>query len=84
MAIALTIHEDGLCSGCGQPRERSWNEDMEGEYKAFRVTCQGCQTAALEQDAHGHARPAESIFVRDRTPDGYDPDPRMMPRFELD
>jgi hypothetical protein len=81
LAVALTIHEDGLCSGCGQPRDRSWNEDMAGEYKAHRVICQGCMEAHLEQDAHGPRKPAEAIFVRDRTPEGYEPDPRMMPRF---
>ena len=82
LAVALTIHEDGLCNGCGQPRDRSWNEDMEGEYKAHRVLCQGCQAAHLEQDAHGPKKPAESIFVRDLSESGYEPDPRMMPQFD--
>jgi hypothetical protein len=84
LALALTIHEDGLCPGCGQPRDRSWNEDMEGEFKVFRATCQGCQALHLEQDGHGARRPAETLFVRDRTPAGYSPDPRMMPKFEVD
>jgi len=82
LAVALTIHEDGLCSGCGHPRDRSWNEDMEGEYKAHRVLCQGCMAVHLEQDAHGARKPAEAIFVRDLSDPSYVPDPRMMPSFD--
>lgn len=57
---------------------------MEGQYQPFRATCQGCQSIHLDLDAHGQRRPAETIFVHDRAPDGYEPDPRMMPRFDLD
>lgn len=53
---------------------------MEGEYKAHRVLCQGCMAAHLEQDTHGPRKPAETIFVTDQSPDGYEPDARMMPR----
>lgn len=54
---------------------------MEGEYIARRVTCQGCRAGHLEQDAHGHLKPAEAMFVVDQTPDGYEPDPRQAPSF---
>lgn len=53
---------------------------MEGYYTAHRATCQGCQTVHLEQDAHGALKAAETVYVRDDAPDGYVPDPRMMPR----
>lgn len=51
---------------------------MEGEYDAHRVSCQGCQTIALEVDGHPR-KAAETIWVTDGTPDGYEPDPRMFP-----
>jgi Mlc titration factor MtfA (ptsG expression regulator) len=76
----LTVYEDGLCSGCGQPRERAWNEDMEGWYEAHRVLCQACQAVRLDMDAHGASSPAESVFVTDASPAGFDPDPRMAPK----
>lgn len=79
LAIALTIHEDGLCSGCGQPVDRSWNEDMAGEYKAHRRLCQGCQAAHLEQDRNGPLKAAEHLWVSDDSAPGFVPDPRLMP-----
>lgn len=69
-------HEDGLCSACGQPRDRSWNEDMDGYYTAHRATCQGCLTAHMEQEGQPR-RPAETVWVTDDSPAGYVPDPRM-------
>lgn len=79
LAIALTIHEDGLCPSCGQPVERSWNEDMEGEYVAHRRVCHACKAIHLDHDSHGPLGPGERSYVTDDTPDGYEPDPRMMP-----
>lgn len=79
LALALTTHEDGLCGGCGQPRDRSWNADMEGEYETHRVMCQGCQALHLENDARPRGA-AETVWVTDETPDGYEPDPRMFPK----
>lgn len=78
LALALTAHEDGLCRSCGQPRDRSWNGDMEGYYKAHRATCQGCQAAHLNVDEHGALRPSQVVYVTDEAPDGYVPDPRQM------
>ena len=80
LQLALTTHEDGLCPGCGQPRDRSWNEDMEGYYTAHTALCQGCQAASLHIDGHGQLKSAETVYVVDDTPDGYVPDPRMMPQ----
>jgi hypothetical protein len=80
LALALTTHEDGLCPACGHPRDRSWNEDMEGHYVAHKVLCQGCQAAHLHADAHGQPGPAERVYVIDEAPEGYVPDPRMMPK----
>lgn len=77
LALALTEYEDGLCSGCGHPRDRAWNEDMEGWYTAHRATCQSCQAASLEQDRNGARKAAETIYVTDDSPDGFAPDPRM-------
>lgn len=79
LAMALTAYEDAICPSCGQPRDRSWNEDMEGFYEAHRVTCQGCLALHLERDGQP-VKPAEHLFVRDTSPDGYEPDPRMAPR----
>jgi hypothetical protein len=76
LAMALTVHEDGLCGGCGQPRDRAWNADMEGHYEAHRATCQACTATHLAKEAKP-LRPAETIFVTDASPEK-DPDPRQM------
>jgi len=75
--MALTAYEDGLCPGCGQPRDRAWNEDMEGHYETHRTMCHACQAKHLYDDAHGAPGAAEHQYVRDIAPVGYSPDPRM-------
>ena len=80
LALALTTHEDGLCGGCGQPRDRSWNGDMEGYYEVHSRTCQACQAVALHIDGHGAPKGAESLSVRDISDADFEPDPRMAAR----
>jgi len=80
LALALTTHEDGLCAGCGQPRDRSWNEDMEGHFTVHSRTCQACSAVALHIDSHGAPKGAESLSVSDDSPAGFEPDPRMAAR----
>ena len=76
LAMALTAHEDSLCS-CGQPRDRAWNDDMAGGfYAAHTATCVACQ--ALEQLAEtSKPQPGEYRWVGDVAPDGFMPDGRM-------
>ncbi len=52
---------------------------MEGQYEAHRVLCQGCSAVHLADDVSPR-KAAETVYVMDRSPDGYVPDPRMMPR----
>ena len=80
LALALTQYEDGLCAGCGQPRERSWNEDMDGYYEVHSRTCQACQAVANHIDGHGAPKGAESLSVTDASEPGFEPDPRMAAR----
>ena len=70
------VHEDGLCPKCGQPRDRAWNEDMDGYYKVHRATCLACQAIHLSHD-DAKPKPAETIWVTDDSPPGYVPDARM-------
>lgn len=77
LAVALTVHEDGLCKGCGQPRDRSWNDDMAGLYVAHRATCQGCLTAHLAKES-SPLKDADVLYVLDESPADFEPDPRTM------
>lgn len=76
LAIALTIYEDGLCPKCGHPRDRAWNEDMDGYYKAHRASCVACRASHYETAATP-LRPDQVVYVTDEADPGYVPDPRM-------
>lgn len=54
---------------------------MEGEYEVRRVMCQGCESIHLATDGHPR-KAAETVWVVDGSPDGYEPDPRMFPKFD--
>lgn len=76
LAMALTVYEDSLCPKCGHSRERAWNDDMDGLYKAHRVTCRAC--LAVHEETSG--RPVgggEVVYVTDEAEPGFVPDPRM-------
>lgn len=76
LAIALTMYEDGLCPKCGHPRDRAWNEDMDGWYTAHRAQCVACRTVKVET-ADRPLLPDETVYVTDDSPPGLVPDPRM-------
>lgn len=42
LAEGLLAYEDGLCPGCGYPRDKAWDPRSEGEYEAEVHVCQGC------------------------------------------
>lgn len=52
---------------------------MEGEYEVRRVMCQGCESMHLATDGQPR-KAAETLWVVDGSPDGYEPDPRMFPK----
>jgi hypothetical protein len=75
----LTSYEDGLCPGCGQPKDRAWNDDMADLYATHRATCIACQTVHTDTDAHKPG-PADRVWVTDVAPHGFEPDPRLAAR----
>lgn len=77
LALALTAYEDGLCPHCGQPRDRAWNDDMDGYYEVHEATCVACQAKERAMDGKKHS-PSRVAYVSDAAPDGYIPDSRMV------
>lgn len=77
LLLALTMFEDGLCPHCGQPRDRAWNDDMDGYYEVHEATCVACQAKERAQDGK---KPSGSrvAYVTDAAPAGYSPDLRMV------
>lgn len=80
LQLALTTHEDGLCPGCGQPRDRAWNDDMADLYHAHTVTCLACKVRYEDGPGRSERTPADHTFVTDDAPAGFVPDPRLGPQ----
>ena len=65
LATALTIHEAGLCSGCGQPRSLSHDPDMTGMFAVRESQCVACEVLDRdrESDRAKHRMPGTKVFV---------------------
>lgn len=61
-ALALTLYEADLCSGCGQPMSLSAG-DHPHDYQVERIRCMGC--AEIEEDREGSRKPdsGEKTYV---------------------
>lgn len=84
LMLALQLYEDGLCSGCGQPKDRAWHPDMDGWYEAYTYECNACSTVQDRRVAYHSVvdeRPAgdllpEMPFALSGPDDPGDPDKR--------
>jgi hypothetical protein len=48
LALALTLYEDGLCSGCGQPKRLTMDPDLADEWTTTDpFVCAGCVTLSV-------------------------------------
>lgn len=61
VAMALTVYEDGICKGCGQPAAHSHGDDPH-EYEVGKVVCHGCKELA---DFQGKVGPGEKLYLED-------------------
>jgi hypothetical protein len=52
---------------------------MAGLYTAHHATCLACQVAHQDGEGRDARSPADHLYVTDDAPDGFTPDPRMMP-----
>lgn len=53
LAYALTVYEQSLCPGCGQPRSACW--DDQGEWDHHTTNCASC--AVLERHSDNEKKP---------------------------
>ena len=75
-AIALTVYEGLFCPDCGEPKERAFNPEMDGWYKAQTIECQGCAARHQHAGEQKEPNPAEKVYLLDEWPDG-----RELPPF---
>lgn len=57
---SLITHEDSLCPGCGQPRDRAWDPRTEGEWDVHEDFCQPCTARHLQG---GEVKPGRFVTV---------------------
>lgn len=57
LAVALTLHEQGLCGGCGHPRSISFDPTREGEFELQSETCLACEARDREQSGEHTPKP---------------------------
>jgi hypothetical protein len=71
LALALTTHEDSLCSGCGVRKDRAYNQpDMEGWFAVHAAKCEGCAALELDAKQHDDRTRADKVYVVDERPSG--------------
>ena len=67
LALALDLHEAGLCQGCGQPKHRAWHPDHLGWIDVNAdLTCEGCR--ALAEWQKGDHEPGVIPRLKDTRP----------------
>lgn len=69
LAMALLVHEDSICRGCGQYVDEAYDERAEGEYGVRTRVCQGCGAMQRHQDRekderHRHGEIAYVVDLR--------------------
>lgn len=50
ITLAFREYEDGLCSGCGQPRDRAYHGAGSGYFDRRTIQCAGCATLGAKHD----------------------------------
>lgn len=78
LTLAHTKYLKSLCPGCGHPRDRCWDTDVEVERVSY--LCGVC--AVSERDSsEGERRPGEKVAYMPTAPDVNDAD-ELLPTFD--
>lgn len=75
VTLALTVYEESLCPGCGQPKDAAYNPDAEGWYEAHEITCAGCKA----QQDHGGKQKKSAAGAKTYVVDTRPPDVELKP-----
>lgn len=63
LALALQIHEDGLCSRCGQPLDECADPDSSGAYTVpDPVRCHACTAKAEKAENYTESRHPSALM----------------------
>ena len=65
MALALTLHEDSLCAGCGLPHSKTRGDDNVGRYELHDDgICHACEALeAAQQDKNRATFPGQKLYL---------------------
>lgn len=80
LSLALTAYEDSLCGGCGQPKDRAYNPDMDGWYEARAdIQCASCAAMDRHREETKKPEPGTKSYVIDARPAHDHPRPWVPP-----
>lgn len=51
---------DGLCGGCGEPRDEAWDPASEGTYEAEILRCHSCTARAQKAATFAEQSPSNA------------------------
>lgn len=63
LLVALTLHEQGICQGCGQPRSISHDGLRAGEFDVLTDTCLGCESLETHREHDKSKARGQKSFV---------------------
>lgn len=66
MALALTAHEESLCTGCGMPAHTVRGDDNVGRHTVEETICHGCEELeSVRSDKHRPAYPGRKLYLQE-------------------
>lgn len=64
--MALTLHEDSKCSGCGHYADEAWDPDADGWYEADAdLVCAACAARERHMKDEKNREPGQLLRVVD-------------------
>lgn len=64
LLVALTLHEQGVCSGCGQPRSIGHDiANHAGEFDVHTDVCQGCEALETHREHETQTPRGQKVYV---------------------
>jgi len=70
--MALTLHEESKCGGCGHYADEAWDPDADGFYEADdSLVCAACAARERHGKDEQHREPGQLLRVYDARVEGF-------------
>lgn len=80
MSLALEIHEESKCSGCGHYADEAWDPDADGHFEVDdSLVCAACAARERHTKDEKSREPGQMLRTYDARVEGYKPVRRPAP-----